>query len=56
MARRCLREGSGQAVPPAGAPLGEVPHRLLAKASERFADDGAPASASRLSMTRSCSR
>jgi hypothetical protein len=42
MARQCLREGSGQAVPPAGAPLGEVPHRLLAKASARFADDGAP--------------
>jgi hypothetical protein len=31
-----------QAVPPADMPLDEVPHPLLAKASERFADDGTP--------------
>jgi hypothetical protein len=37
---RCLREDLGQAVPPADTPLDEVPHPLLAKASERFADDG----------------
>jgi hypothetical protein len=37
---RCLREDLGQAVPPADTPLG--PHRLLAKADERFADDGTP--------------
>lgn len=29
-------------MPPAGTPLDEVPHPLLAKASERFADDGTP--------------
>jgi hypothetical protein len=39
---RCLREDLGQAVPPADTPLDEVPHPLLAKASERFADDGTP--------------
>ncbi|HEY1454902.1 MAG TPA: hypothetical protein VGG31_00280 [Candidatus Dormibacteraeota bacterium] len=39
---RCLREDLGQAVPAADTPLDEVPHPLLAKASERFADDGAP--------------
>jgi hypothetical protein len=43
-------------VPPADTPLDEVPHPLLAKASERFADDGTPASASRPSTTRFCSR
>ena len=37
---RCLREDLGQAVPPADMPLDEVPHPLLAKASERFADEG----------------
>jgi len=36
---RCLREDLGQTVPPADTPLDEVPHPLLAKASERFADD-----------------
>lgn len=44
---RCLREDLGQAMPPADTPLDEVAHPLLAKASERFADDGAPGSASR---------
>jgi hypothetical protein len=39
---RCLREDLGLAVPPADTPLDEVPHPLLAKASERFADDGTP--------------
>ena len=39
---RCLREDLGQAVPPADTPLDEVPHPLLAKASERFAEDGSP--------------
>jgi hypothetical protein len=39
---RCLREDLGQAVPPADTPLDEVPHPLLAKASERFAEDGTP--------------
>jgi hypothetical protein len=34
---RCLREDLGQAVPPADTPLDEVPHPLLAKASERIA-------------------
>jgi hypothetical protein len=34
---RCLREDLGQAVPPADTPLDEVPHPLVAKASERFA-------------------
>jgi hypothetical protein len=53
---RCLREDLMQAVPPADTPLDEVPHPLLAKASERFADDGTPASASRPSTTRFCSR
>lgn len=37
---RCLREDLGQAVPPADMLLDEVPHPLLAKASERFADEG----------------
>jgi hypothetical protein len=36
---RCLREDLGQAIPPADTPLDEVPHPLLAKASERFADE-----------------
>ena len=39
---RCLREDLGRAVPPADTPLDEVSHPLLAKASERFADDGTP--------------
>jgi hypothetical protein len=39
---RCLCEDLMQAVPPADTPLDEVPHPLLAKASERFADDGTP--------------
>jgi hypothetical protein len=39
---RCLREDLMQVVPPADTPLDEVPHPLLAKASERFADDGTP--------------
>jgi hypothetical protein len=39
---RCLREDLRQAVPPADTPLDEVPHPLLAKANERFADDGTP--------------
>ena len=39
---RCLREDLGQAVPPADTPLDDVPHPLLAKASERFADDATP--------------
>jgi hypothetical protein len=39
---RCLREDLGQALPPADTPLDEIPHPLLAKASERFADDGTP--------------
>jgi hypothetical protein len=39
---RCLREDLGQAVPPADMPLDEVPHPLLAKASDRFADGGTP--------------
>jgi hypothetical protein len=39
---RCLREDLRQAVPPADTPLDEVPHPLLVKASERFADDDAP--------------
>jgi len=37
---RCLREDLRQAVPPVNTPLDEVPHPLLAKASERFANDG----------------
>jgi ABC transport system ATP-binding/permease protein len=41
-ALRCLREDLGQAVPPADTPLDEVLHPLLAKASERFADDSTP--------------
>jgi hypothetical protein len=39
---RCLREDLGQAIPRADTPLDEVPHPLLAKASERFADDSTP--------------
>ena len=39
---RCLREEPGQAVPPADTPLDEVPHPLLAKTSQRFADDDTP--------------
>jgi hypothetical protein len=39
---RCLREDLGQAVPPADTPLEEVPHPLLAKATERFADEATP--------------
>jgi len=38
----CLREDLGQTVPPADTPLDEVPHPLLAKASERFADESTP--------------
>lgn len=55
-ALRCLREDLRHAVPPADTPLDEVRHRVLAEASERFADDSVPGSASRPSMTRSCSR
>ncbi len=47
---RCLREDLGQAVPPADTPLDEVPHPLLAKASERFADDGTPPRAHRVRL------
>jgi hypothetical protein len=36
---RCLREDLQEPVPPADTPLEEVPHPLLAKASEQFADD-----------------
>lgn len=39
---RCLREDLGQTVPPADTPLDEVPHPLLAKATERFADESTP--------------
>ena len=39
---RCLREDLGQTVPPADTPLDEVPHPLLAKATERFADEATP--------------
>jgi hypothetical protein len=39
---RCLREDLEQVVPPADTPLDEIPHPLLAKASERFADYSAP--------------
>lgn len=39
---RCLREDLGQAIPPADTALDEVAHPLLAKASERFADEGTP--------------
>jgi hypothetical protein len=39
---RCLREDLGQPIPRADTPLDEVPHPLLAKASERFADDSTP--------------
>jgi hypothetical protein len=31
-----------QAVPPADTPLDEIPHPLLAKAAERFADEATP--------------
>jgi hypothetical protein len=39
---RCLREDLGQAVPPAGTPLDQVPHPLLAEVGKRFATDGTP--------------
>lgn len=41
-ALRCLREDLRHAVPPADTPLDEVRHRVLAEASERFADDSVP--------------
>ncbi|HEX3956656.1 MAG TPA: hypothetical protein VHZ03_08490 [Trebonia sp.] len=39
---RCLREDLGRAIPRADTALDEVAHPLLAKASERFADDSTP--------------
>jgi hypothetical protein len=39
---RCLREDLALAVPPVDTPLEEVSHPLLAKATERFADDQTP--------------
>ncbi len=39
---RCLREDLALAVPGVGTPLEEVGHPLLARASERLADDQAP--------------
>jgi hypothetical protein len=39
---RCLREDLALAVPRADAPLEEISHPLLAKATERFADDRTP--------------
>jgi len=41
-APQCLREDLGQPIPRADTPLDEVPHPLLEKASERFADDSTP--------------
>ena len=52
----CLREDLGQAVPAADTPLDEVPHPLLAKASDRFADDGTPQERIASIETRSCSK
>ena len=39
---RCLREDLELAVPRADTPLDEIPHPLLAKVAERFADDQTP--------------
>ncbi len=39
---RCLREDLALAVPRADTPLGEISHPLLARATERFADDQTP--------------
>jgi hypothetical protein len=39
---RCLREDLALAVPSADTPLAEVNHPLLARATERFADDQTP--------------
>ena len=39
---RCLREDLALAVPRADTPLEEISHPLLAKATERFADDQTP--------------
>ena len=39
---RCLREDLALAVPRADTPLEEISHPLLAKATERFADDRTP--------------
>ncbi len=36
---RCLREDLALTVPRADTPLGEISHPLLARATERFADD-----------------
>jgi hypothetical protein len=39
---RCLHEDLALAVPRADTPLEEISHPLLAKATERFADDQTP--------------
>jgi hypothetical protein len=39
---RCLREDLALAVPRADTPLEEISHPLLARATERFADDQTP--------------
>jgi len=39
---RCLREDLALTVPRADTPLEEISHPLLAKATERFADDQTP--------------
>ena len=39
---RCLREDLALPVPRADTPLAEVTHPLLAKATERFANDQTP--------------
>jgi hypothetical protein len=39
---RCLREDLGLAVPPVNRPLDEVTHPLVAKTTERFADEQTP--------------
>ena len=39
---RCLREDLALVVPRADTPLEEIGHPLLAKATERFADDQTP--------------
>jgi hypothetical protein len=39
---RCLREDLAQAVPRADTPLEDISHPLLARATERFADDQTP--------------
>ncbi|WP_229375215.1 hypothetical protein [Streptomyces spirodelae] len=36
---RCLREDLSLAVPPVTAPLDDIDHPILAKASEQFADE-----------------